>query len=83
MVATIIIDKLRRKNSQSELTDFLGLDAIEFIHYIFENRYFIVQIDETVITRSEEGEQYWKDTEKMEKKLNKTSDERQKKKKNH
>ena len=79
----IVIDKLRRRNSQSELTDFLGLDAIEFIHYIFENRDFILQSDEPVITQSEEEEQYWKDTEKMDKKLNKTSDERQKKKKNH
>ena len=78
-----IVDKLRRRNSQSELTDFLGLEAIEFIHYIFENRDSIVQIDEPVITQSEEEEQYWKDTEKMDKKLNKTSDERQKKKKSH
>ena len=39
-----------------------------------------MQIDEPVTTQSEEKEQYWKDIEKVEKKLNKVSDGQQKKK---
>ena len=37
-----VINKLRSNISQSELTDFMGLEAMEFVQYIIENRNNIV-----------------------------------------
>ena len=81
-----ITNTLRSKNSESELIDFLGFEAIEFLEYIIENRKciaalnsdFILQkksnlvIDKLLTAQSEKEKQLWK----VEKKLNKaTGDE--------
>ena len=67
-----IINKSRSNNSQSELTDFVGLEAMEFVQNIIENRNnivtlnsdFIGQKKSSVATCFEEEEESWEGIEK-------------------
>ncbi|KAK9293440.1 hypothetical protein QLX08_011622 [Tetragonisca angustula] len=75
-----IIDTLKSANFESELADFLGFEAIEFMEYIIQHRDSIIasDSDERTSTQSQE-QQLWKTVTKMDKISNKMSSERGKK----
>ena len=75
-----IIDTLKSANFESELADFLGFEAIEFVEYIIEHRDSIIASDSDGRTSTQSQEQQvWKTVTKMDKISKKMSSERGKK----
>ena len=75
-----IIDTLQSANSESELADFLGFEAIEFVEYIIEHRESIIATHSDGLTSTQSQEQQlWKTVTKMDKISNKILFERERK----
>ncbi|KAK1116371.1 hypothetical protein K0M31_006902 [Melipona bicolor] len=79
-----IVDTLKRNNAESELTDFLGFGAMEFIQYIIENRACIVALKSYGLVTPkfeefEEEKQRWKCLQKVDRRLNKVASKRERK----